>query len=244
MGHIAEFCPQKTQDANTENTTATAAAATTTINNNKQPNKEEQGPGQFPPMTNDPEGWTEVTRRKKSPKSRDSSPATISSVKTAKVPATETPRPTSEQSTTPAPTLESPTPAAPSKKKKKRKNNSRTFGDYSEFKEKEGEQRGLQKNVSRKPHLKTGPFSQAQPAAPLQPTPPLPSPPPPPQQDVQPPQQMDIPSPQQKSDPPKQTVTHELLSKKYRPYQIPPQDPNRPREPKQKALLAPHPFPL
>ena len=35
------------------------------------------------------------------------------------------------------------------------------------------------------------------------------------------PQQMDIPSPQQKSEPPKQIVTHELLSEKHRPYQIP-----------------------
>ena len=86
VGHIAKFCPQKAQDAGTENPAATAAAATTTINN-KQPSKEEQGPGQGQPKTNNPEGWTEVARRKKkSPKSGDSIPATISPVKTTKEP--------------------------------------------------------------------------------------------------------------------------------------------------------------
>ena len=150
VGHIATFCPQKAQDAGTENPAVTAAAATTTINN-KQPSKEEQGPGQGQSKTNNPEGWTEVARRKKkSPKSGDSIPATISPVKTPKEPTkkpatkpSESPRPT------PASTPESPTPAAPSKKEKK--NNSRTNGDHGEFEEEEGEwRRGLQKSVSGK----------------------------------------------------------------------------------------------
>ena len=219
VGHIAKFCPQKAQDAGTENPAATAAAATTTINN-KQPSKEEQGPGQGQSKTNNPEGWTEVARRKKkSPKSGDSIPATISPVKTPKEPTkkpatkpSESPRPT------PASTPESPTPAAPSKKKEKKTTQEPMETTVNLKRRRESGEGASKKVCQEKPHLKTGPSSQ--PTPPL-PTPPLPSPPPPPPPIAQPPQQMDMPSPQQKSEPPKQTVTHELFSKKPRPYQIP-----------------------
>ena len=66
IGHIAKFCPEKTENA--APTTTASAATTTTIN--KQ--AEAQGPGQVQPKTNDQEGWTEVTRkRKRSPKQRE-----------------------------------------------------------------------------------------------------------------------------------------------------------------------------
>ena len=151
VGHIAKFCPQKAQDAGTENTAATAAAATTTINN-KQPSKEEQGPGQGQSKTNDPEGWTEVTRRKKkSPKSGDSIPATISPVKTAKEPTKKNSNKTIRKPKTNTSSNTRITNTSSSVKKEREKNNSRTNGDHGEFEEEEGERRrGFQKNVSRK----------------------------------------------------------------------------------------------
>ena len=65
IGHIAKFCPQKNENAAATTTSDSAATTTTTIS--KQ--AEAQGPSQVQPKTNDQEGWTEVTRKRKvSPK--------------------------------------------------------------------------------------------------------------------------------------------------------------------------------
>ena len=68
IGHIAKFCTQKTESsekAAAATTTTTDTTATTTIS--KQ--AEVQGAGQVQPKTNNQEGWTEVTRkRRRSPK--------------------------------------------------------------------------------------------------------------------------------------------------------------------------------
>ena len=63
IGHIAKFCPDKPE--NTAATTTTASTATTTISKTA----EAQDPGQVQPKTNDQEGWSEVTRKRRgSPK--------------------------------------------------------------------------------------------------------------------------------------------------------------------------------
>ena len=64
IGHIAKFCPQKT-----ESTEITAATAATISKQAKV-----QDPGQVQPKTSNQEGWTEVTwKRKGSPKQGETS---------------------------------------------------------------------------------------------------------------------------------------------------------------------------
>ena len=61
IGHIAKFCPEKPENA----AATTASTATTTISKTA----EAQDPGQVQPKTNDQEGWSEVTRKRRgSPK--------------------------------------------------------------------------------------------------------------------------------------------------------------------------------
>ena len=254
VGHIAKFCPQKAKDAGTENTAATAAAAATTTINNKQPNKEEQGPGQVQSKTNDPEGWTEVARRKKkSPKSGDSIPATISPVKTAKEPTkkpatkpSESLRPTSKQSTTPAPTPESPKPAAPSKKEKKI--TQEPMETTVNLKRRRESGKGASKKCVKKNTL-------LRQAPPLKPNlqlhcnqhlhyhlhhhhhHPL-------HKMYNPHNKWTFPPPNKNLTPQNRLLHTNYFLKKPIPTKSPSQDPNRPKEPKQKALLAPHPFPL
>ena len=123
IGHIAKFCPQKS-----ENATTTASAATTATISKQE---EAQGPSQVQPKTNDQASWTEVTRKRKgSPKqggkvqihpllrnkprpppaaAPPESPTTPAPT-SPKVPTTPAPKTTTEISATPAtPT----TPAAP-----------------------------------------------------------------------------------------------------------------------------------
>ena len=253
VGHIAKFCPPKAEDAGAENTAATAAAATTTTNN-KQPNKEEQGPGQVQSKTNDPEGWTEVTRRKKkSPKSGDSIPATISPVKTTKEPTkkktatkpSESPRPT------PAPTPESPSPAAPSKKKEKKITQEPKETTVNLKRRRESGEGASKKYVKKNPILRQAP--------PLKPNLqlhcnqhlhyhlhhhhhhhhhlPL-------HKMYNPHNKWTCPPPNKNLTPQNRLLHMNYFLKKLVPTKFPSQDPNRPKEPKQKALLAPHPFPL
>ena len=65
IGHIAKFCPQRPENkASTSTTTTTKDAAAPTITKEA----EAKGPGQVQPQNN-PEGWTEVTKKRRgSPK--------------------------------------------------------------------------------------------------------------------------------------------------------------------------------
>ena len=70
VGHIAKFCPKKTAntaavDTTAATTTTASAAATTTTTTTISKQAESQGPGLVQPKTNDQEGWTEVTRKRK-----------------------------------------------------------------------------------------------------------------------------------------------------------------------------------
>ena len=111
IGHITKFCPQKTDSnekaAATTTTTTTDTAATTTIN--KQ--AEAQGPGHVQPKTNNQEGWTAVTRKRKgSPKQGKKSPISSPPQKQIKAPPLAAAAAAPEPPVTPAPAT--PTPAA------------------------------------------------------------------------------------------------------------------------------------
>ena len=104
IGHISKFCPKKTENAvaaaaaaAAATTTTTASTATTTISKIV----ETQDPSQGQPKTNDKEGWSEVTRKRRgSPKQGEKS--LIASPPQNQ---TKTPEPaaatTAEQATTP-----------------------------------------------------------------------------------------------------------------------------------------------
>ena len=132
IGHISKFCPDKP-----ENTVAAAAAAKTATAPTATISKtaEAQDSGQAEPKTNDQEGWSEVTRKRRgSPKQGEKSPIASPPQKQTKAPATaessaSTPatKKTPEVLTTtkkPA-TVMTPaspaTPASPIKKTKKKK---------------------------------------------------------------------------------------------------------------------------
>ena len=111
IGHIAKFCPQKTESnkkaAATTTTTTKDTAATTTIN--KQ--AESQGPGQVQPKTNNQEGLTGVTRKRKgSPKQGEKRPISSPPQKQIKAP------PSSLSSSSAAAASEPPVSAASLKK--------------------------------------------------------------------------------------------------------------------------------
>ena len=62
IGHISKFCPEKPENA-------VAAATTTTATTTISKTAEAQDPSQGQPKTNDKEGWSEVTRKRRgSPK--------------------------------------------------------------------------------------------------------------------------------------------------------------------------------
>ena len=74
IGHIAKFCPQRPDNKEKASTTTTTTkdVAATTITINKE--AEAKGPGQVQPKNN-PEGWTEVTKKRRgSPKQGEKSP--------------------------------------------------------------------------------------------------------------------------------------------------------------------------
>ena len=65
IGHIAKFCPQETEGSEKSAVPTTTDTTATTISKKA----EVQGPGQVQPKTNNQEGWTEVTRKRRgSPK--------------------------------------------------------------------------------------------------------------------------------------------------------------------------------
>ena len=165
IGHISKFCPEKTENAvaaAAAATTTTASTATTTISKTA----ETQDPSQGQPKTNDKEGWSEVTRKRRgSPKQGEKS--LIASPPQNQ---TKTPEPaaatTAEQATTPTTkkgpqtptttktTATSTTPVSPTlaKKKKGKKKQGRLWKDGDIYKpEKEKRQRGVgcQKSVCR-----------------------------------------------------------------------------------------------
>ena len=90
IGHISKFCPDKQENtvaaaAATTTTTTTASTATTTISKTA----EAQDLGQAQPKTNDQEGWSEVTRKRRgSPKQGVKSPIASPPQKQTKAPAT------------------------------------------------------------------------------------------------------------------------------------------------------------
>ena len=132
IGHISKFCPDKQENTvAAAAATATAPTAPTTISKTA----EAQDSGQAQPKTNDQEGWSEVTRKRRgSPKQGGKSPIASPPQKQTKAPATaessaSTPatKKTPEVLTTtkkPA-TVMTPaspaTPASPIKKTKKKK---------------------------------------------------------------------------------------------------------------------------
>ena len=95
IGHIAKFCPEKPENKAAAATTTASTATTTTISKTA----EAQDPVQGQPKTNDQEGWSEVTRKRRgSPKQGEKSPISSPPQKQTKAPAT----PTTESSETPA----------------------------------------------------------------------------------------------------------------------------------------------
>ena len=97
IGHISKFCPEKPENATAAAVTTTASTATTTTSKTA----EAQDPSQGQPKTNDQEGWSEVTRKRRgSPKQGEKSPISSPPQKQTKVPAPAT----AEQSTTPTST--------------------------------------------------------------------------------------------------------------------------------------------
>ena len=77
IGHISKFCPEKPENAATAaaataTTTTVSTATTTTTSSSKT--AEAQDPSQGQPKTNDKEGWSEVTRKRRgSPKQGEKS---------------------------------------------------------------------------------------------------------------------------------------------------------------------------
>ena len=68
IGHISKFCPEKLENAATAATAATTTTTTTASTATISKTAETQDPSQGQPKTNDKEGWSEVTRRRGSPK--------------------------------------------------------------------------------------------------------------------------------------------------------------------------------
>ena len=67
IGHISKFCPEKLENAAaaaTATTTTTVSTATTTTTTSSK-TAEAQDPSQGQPKTNDKEGWSEVTRKRR-----------------------------------------------------------------------------------------------------------------------------------------------------------------------------------
>ena len=77
IGHIPKFCPEKPENAATAAAVAAAATTTTTTTASTatiSKTAETQDPSQGQPKTNDKEGWSEVTRRRRgSPKQGEKS---------------------------------------------------------------------------------------------------------------------------------------------------------------------------
>ena len=240
VGHIAKFCPQKPENkekaaaATTTTTTTKETAATTT---NKQ--AEAQGPGQVQPKSNNQEGWTEVTRKRKvSPKQGEKS-SSLSPQKQVKAPAAvaavaeppATPAPATPTLATPTPATSAPaasppgcskaTPKTPaeavslaSPKKNKKKsiaNQPEEMETSTNLKRRRDSGEGATKKIFPE-QPKAGPSSQLQKQQPP-PPPPLPPPPFPPQilKPTQPPHQIVTLSPQQE----------QYFKRCHRPYQIP-----------------------
>ena len=119
IGHIAKFFPQRPENkekASVTTTTTKDAAATTTTTINKE--AEAQGPGQVQPKSNNQEGWTEVTRKRRgSPKKGEKSPSSSPPQKQIKAPPPPPPAvavaATPEPPATPTPAPVTPTPAIP-----------------------------------------------------------------------------------------------------------------------------------
>ena len=141
IGHISKFCPEKPENAATA---ATAAAATTTATTTAatastatiSKTAETQDPSQDQPKTNDKEGWSEVTRRRRgSPKQGEKGLISPSPQKQTKPPEPVPAAATAEQATTPTTkkgpqtptttttktTATSTTPVSPTLAKKKKK---------------------------------------------------------------------------------------------------------------------------
>ena len=194
IGHIAKFCPKKNENAAA--TTTTDSAATTTIS--KQ--AEAHGPSQVQPKTNDQEGWTEVTRKRKgSPKQGEKSkfipssetnqgPTTSTSTRitsntgttSPKVPTTPAPKITPETSatpvtpTTPAAPVPSASAASPTSKKMKKKktaNQTEEMETTTNLKRRRDSGEGAAKKMCpEKSQSDAGPSSQTQPQPQLPPS--------------------------------------------------------------------------
>ena len=136
IGHISKFCPEKPENAataatTTATTTTTAATASTaTISKTA----ETQDPSQGQPKTNDKEGWSEVTRRRRgfpkqgkkglissSPQKQTKAPEPVAAAATAEQATTPTTKKGPQTPTTTKTTATSTTPVSPTLAKKKKK---------------------------------------------------------------------------------------------------------------------------
>ena len=166
IGHISKFCPEKTENAVAA---AAAAAATTTTASTATISKtaEAQDPSQGQPKTNDKEGWSEVTRRRRGstkqgeknlisspPQNQTKAPEPVAAATTAEQATTPTTKKGPQTpTTTTKTTVTSTTPVSPTlAKKKKEKKQGRPWKHGNDYKlEKKKRQRGgcCQKSVCR-----------------------------------------------------------------------------------------------
>ena len=139
VGHLARSCPQKAVASN-KTTTINTTTTTTNNNNNNNINKNQEKakntlePGNYP--NNPEEGWTQVTRKKKSPaKAKTTTKESLPAPVQPEVPAAETTRAktiakalteaTTEETTTTTEAIAThpvPSPTKKNEKKGKKKN--------------------------------------------------------------------------------------------------------------------------
>ena len=206
IGHISKFCPEKPENAAAAATATTTTVSTATTTTTSSKTAEVQDPSQGQPKTNDKEGWSEVTRKRRgSPKQGEKSlmvPPPQNQTKTPE-PAAATQEkattPTKKGPQTPTTKTTATTPGSPTlaKKKKGRKNKEdhESMETKTNLKRRRDSGEGAAKKVCARPSSTDDPlegpsnaYPQKQPLpqqvpiqaplmAPLPPPPPLPLPP-------------------------------------------------------------------
>ena len=157
IGHIAKFCPQKTEGSDKSAVPTTTATTDTTATTSTISKKAEvQGPGQVQPKTNNQEGWTEVTRKRRgspkqgetgttSPPPKQTTPAPPPGKKPVSTPEPKPRKPAVPESpatSTPSPATQTTIASSASPKKTKKKKVEQTPMETSTNLKKEKGQRG------------------------------------------------------------------------------------------------------
>ena len=133
IGHISKFCPEKPENAAAAATATTTTVSTATTTTTSSKTAEARDPSQGQPKTNDKEGWSEVTRKRRGspkqggkslmvspPQNQTKTPEPPAAVTTQEKAATPT---TKKGPQTPTPKTTSSTPVSPTLAKKKKKKN-------------------------------------------------------------------------------------------------------------------------